>query len=270
MPSDANGSAPVSVVIPCYRCSTTIGRAVESVFQQEMRPNELILVDDASGDATLSVLSDIQSQFPAGWIRVISLPRNGGPSTARNAGWEAAQEPFVAFLDADDSWHPQKIKIQLTLMLANPSVALTAHRYVIESDHQSTRMVTTDSPPRRLSFKRMLVSNPISTPTVMLRRELSMRFQEGKRYAEDYLLWLQIACRHDCWFIDAPLATLYKAPFGLSGLSANMWEMEKGVFSTFLALYREQQISLMLFAGLIPFSFLKFIRRILLVSLKRV
>lgn len=269
MPNEARGCAPVSVVIPCYRCSNTIERAVESVFRQETRPQELILVDDASGDDTLSVLSDIQSRFPAGWIRLVSLPHNSGPSTARNAGWEVAQEPFVAFLDADDSWHPQKIRLQLPWMQANPGVALTAHSYVIDSGLQSAPVSASDPPLRKLSFRRMLVSNPISTPTVMLRREIPFRFQEGKRYAEDYLLWLQIASRHDCCFLDAPLATLYKAPFGLSGLSANLWEMEKGELSTFWTLCREQRISLLLFVGLVPFSLLKFLRRIMLVSFKR-
>jgi glycosyltransferase involved in cell wall biosynthesis len=269
MPSQPREFAPVSVVIPCYRCSATISRAVESIAQQVMRPQEVILVDDASGDNTLSTLYEIQARYYKGWIKVLCLPRNSGPSTARNAGWEAARESFVAFLDADDSWHPHKIEIQFSWMEANPEVALSAHRYLLVPGPALEPDDVNNPVPRKLSFRRMLLSNPISTPTVMLRRELPMRFQDGKRYAEDYLLWLQIACQRHCWLLDLPLTYLHKAPYGLSGLSAHMWEMEQGVISTYETLYKEHRISLLTFMALVPYSLLKFLRRSIRIAFMR-
>ena len=89
---------PISVVIPCFRCSATIERAVMSVAVQSVLPNEVILVDDASGDDTLSQLHRLQSRFSTGWIKIIELNTNSGAGTARNKGWDAAKSEFVAFL----------------------------------------------------------------------------------------------------------------------------------------------------------------------------
>ena len=119
--------AKVSVVIPCYRCADTIARAVTSIAEQTSRPAEVILVDDCSGDDTLATLYELQAEYPQGWVKVIESPKNAGPGTARNLGWEAATQAYIAFLDADDSWHPQKIEMQYGWMSKNPEVALTGH-----------------------------------------------------------------------------------------------------------------------------------------------
>ena len=104
----------VSVIIPCYQCTSTIQRAVDSVAQQSLLPREVILVDDASDDETLEMLYSIQKSYGSNWVKVLSLKTNGGPSLARNAAWELVDSSYVAFLDADDSWHPQKIEIQFS------------------------------------------------------------------------------------------------------------------------------------------------------------
>ncbi|MHB1099234.1 MAG: glycosyltransferase family 2 protein, partial [Burkholderiales bacterium] len=107
---------PVSVIIPCYRCAETIARAVDSVLKQTLPPEEILLVEDCSGDDgnTLAVLHSLQQNNP--FIRVIPLAKNGGPAAARNAGWDAAKQPYIAFLDADDAWHPKKLEIQYSWM----------------------------------------------------------------------------------------------------------------------------------------------------------
>jgi len=102
--------APVSVIIPCYRCADTIGRAVESMIWQTLPPKEILLVEDYSQDEgkTLASLYDLQRKFQDKiTIKVIPLLKNGGPGGARNTGWDEAQQPYLAFLDADDSWHPR-------------------------------------------------------------------------------------------------------------------------------------------------------------------
>ncbi len=104
--------APVSVVVPCFRCAPTVGRAVESVMRQTEPVQEIILVDDCSDDGTGAMLHDIAQRAGDGRVRVLALARNSGPATARNAGWNAAVGDYVAFLDADDAWHPRKIEFQ--------------------------------------------------------------------------------------------------------------------------------------------------------------
>ena len=104
-----NEFTSVSVVIPCFRCTGTIERAVASVAAQTRRPAEVILVDDASGDDTQKLLQKLSQHFEPGWIKLVFLEQNVGAASARNAGWDQATQTYVAFLDADDAWHPKKI-----------------------------------------------------------------------------------------------------------------------------------------------------------------
>src|SRR2546427_9146273 len=107
-------TAPVSVLIPSYCCADTVARAVESAVEQTLTPAEIIMVDDASPDGgkTYCALKDLQQRFSRRTaIRIIRLERNGGPGAARNRAWEVASQPYVAFLDADDAWHPRKLEI---------------------------------------------------------------------------------------------------------------------------------------------------------------
>lgn len=108
--------AKLSVIIPCYRCASTIERSVASIASQTMLPAEVILVDDKSNDTTIDKLRQLKDLYKNDWIKIISLPVNSGPSVARNTGWDAATQDYIAFLDADDSWHHKKIEIQYNWM----------------------------------------------------------------------------------------------------------------------------------------------------------
>ncbi len=125
----AKEQAAVSVIIPCFRCAKTIERAIASVAAQTVLPAEVILVDDASGDGTRLLLSELKSHYATGWVKLVLLDQNVGAGSARNAGWAAASQPLIAFLDADDAWHFRKIEIQHAYMAANPDVALCGHGF---------------------------------------------------------------------------------------------------------------------------------------------
>jgi glycosyltransferase involved in cell wall biosynthesis len=105
MQAPVSGRVPVSLVIPAYRAETYIANAIRSALNQACVPAEIIVVDDASPDAT----SDIAQRYGA---RVIRLAQNSGPSAARNAGVAAATQPWIAFLDADDVWLDGKLAAQ--------------------------------------------------------------------------------------------------------------------------------------------------------------
>jgi glycosyltransferase involved in cell wall biosynthesis len=260
-------TAPVSAIIPCYRCAATIQRAVLSVARQTVRPAELILVDDASGDGTLAVLEQLAESY-RGWIKVVPLPANQGPASARNRGWATATQPYIAFLDADDAWHPQKIEIQYGLLVQHPEYGLVGHAHVRQGSEEHAWLdLVPGAPARSVAKKQALFSNPFATPTVMLRRGLPFRFTEGKRYAEDYLLWLQMILGGvPAAYIDQPLAATYKDDFGAAGLSAQLWAMEKGELGTYWQLYREGKIGCCLLLWCTTFSLAKYIRRVLVVG----
>jgi glycosyltransferase involved in cell wall biosynthesis len=269
----APAQVPVSVVIPCYRCENTIDEAVASVLQQTALPAELILVEDNSGDEgrTLDRLQHLRAQnrSPVA-ITVLQQPQNRGPGEARNAGWEIATQELLAFLDADDTWHPEKLATQYRLMLAHPELSLTFHDTVIldRGEKLSAPRAAMKSQPLHLSD--MLISNRVATRSVMLRTAIAQRFPLGLRHAEDYHLWLQIlASGHRAARLMLPLAASYKADFGAGGLTGHLAAMHTGVQQCFSMLHQERLLSRSQFRLARTAETLKYWRRLALLALRR-
>jgi len=259
--------ASVSVIIPCYRCTSSIAQAVESIASQTLLPLEVILVDDCSQDGTLSLLFTLQARYGKNWLRVCELSNNSGPGSARNAGWEIARGEYVAFLDSDDSWHPQKIELQYSWMKLNPNVVLTGH-FVIMGDERRKKHRFDSVSPTRVSKRQLLMSNRFPTSTVMVRCDIKKRFADGQRYCEDYRLWLHILFFvGECYRFKLALTFNYKAMYGASGLSSRLWDMEKGELAGYSGLYRAGGINLLSLCFWTCLSLVKFLRRIFLVWL---
>lgn len=257
--------APVSVVIPCFRCGDTITRAVESVAAQTVMPEELILIDDSSGDETLSTLHDLKVAYPSGWIKLIEHDACKGPATARNSGWNSASQPYIAFLDSDDSWHPRKIELQYGWMSRHPEVVMSGHAcgVVLEGNNASPRSHDLlEFPCEPISMARLLMSNRFPTRSVMLNAGIDLRFHDGKRHSEDYLLWLQVCARYgSCALSPATLAYLYKNEYGDGGLSGDLWKMTKGELHTYRELARSGGVSQFGLAPLYLWCMVKHARR---------
>ena len=257
--------APVSVIIPCYNCEQTIQRAVKSVYDQTIRPAEVILIDDASSDSTLNCLLALKDRYGASWLKVIPLSENGGPSVARNVGWDTANQPYIAFLDADDSWHPAKIEIQYNWMECHPDIAMTSHLCEWVKEDTLDYSLPADWQAQPISRAKLLLKNYFSTRAVMLKRELPYRFNPEKRYSEDYLLWLTILLEgYSIWNLEVPLAYLYKAPYGQGGLSGHLKEMERGELDTYKQLYNMNLIGMLELQVLRCWSYIKFLKRLFL------
>lgn len=265
------GFADVSVIVPCYQCVDTIERAVVSVARQTLLPLEIVLVDDCSVDNTLEELYRLQGNYQKGWVSVLALENNVGSGEARNLGWQKAEGKYIAFLDADDAWYPQKIEIQYTWMEAHPKVVVTGHccgRWPQDDKHSYLDSQVKDGVARKITKKRMLLSNQFSTPTVMLKRYINIRFENRQRYSEDYHLWLRIICSGHCvYIIDLPLASLFKAPYGEKGLSSQLLDMQKGEFYTYRSLYLSGKIPFMYSVFYISISLAKFLKRLFFVKL---
>ena len=263
--------APVSVIIPCFRCEGTIARAVESVIGQTLPPAEILLVEDGSADGgkTLDALRKLQRKHGDGIIKVVLMDENGGVAAARNRGWDAASQPYIAFLDADDAWHPEKLQIQHRWLAAHPEVDFCGHqiRFVSSAAEIGNPLAAIDA--TRIGQRSWLFSCRFSGISVMLRRSLPFRFAPGKRYAEDYELWLRIALSgHDAWRIEAPLAFCFKPLYGAGGLTKSLWAHEKGELDAYRRICREGLISRAAFVALAIFSLLKYLRRLMLATLR--
>lgn len=255
---------PVSVIIPCYRCVSTIHRAIESVIVQTQKPAEVILVDDASGDETLAVLRVLELQYPD-WIKVIALAENQGAASARNTGWKQASQPYLAFLDADDSWHPKKLEIQYQWMAANPNAVLSGHKSLKISAQQILPALPDHLVVTRVNKYSLLFSNRFPTRSVMLKREVPYCFVSEKRYAEDYLLWLTIVFNgQSAWFLNSTMTYSYKEDFGESGLTGDLWKTQLGVLDTYQQIYNSGFISKVFFILVSSLSLCKYLRRLII------
>jgi glycosyltransferase involved in cell wall biosynthesis len=237
--------APVSVIVPCYRCKATIGDAVASIAAQTLVPAQVLLVDDFSDDGTLEILHCLAASYPRGWIDVIALPENGGPSRARNAGWQQATETYLAFLDADDSWAMNKIELQMRALRDDPEIALIAHRMKVRSRDVPPPPPSPTARTAIVGRRRLLLSNPFPTASVVLRRDLPFRFNEDFRRVEDFLLWGQIAFSgFRCAKLDRTLAFWHKANYGAGGLSEDLAAMHRAGREARLELLRQGLVSL--------------------------
>jgi hypothetical protein len=192
----------LSVIIPAFNAERFIGKAIQSVLDQTYRCHEIIVIDDGSTDRTKEVLKTFD-----GKIRCL-YQQNKGPSAARNAGMQVAQGDLICFLDADDLWTPEKIKVQCEFMEQNPDIAFVcsdheefdADGIVLESFLRKKEKTLGPNiigkNPVKDAFKMLLMMNFISTPTVMLRKsclEKTGLFDESLWSIEDRDLWLRIA-----------------------------------------------------------------------------
>lgn len=253
----------VSVIIPTYNSQSTIYRALSSVLSQTLQPIEIVVIDDGSVDNTISVVKEFSHQLRPDFLKLVKLDSNHGPAYARNVGWDMASGEFLAFLDADDSWHPRKLEIQANYMAGHTELSLTGHRCVRLSEGVKPPIIPQNWIAKSISGWQLMISYQFFTPSVMLRTAIPYRFDSSKRCCEDRMLFLHVALnRHKIARLELPLAYIYKAPYGEGGLSSQLWETEKSELENFrqlrqmVLLNRWQEILLKVW------SLLKYMRRV--------
>jgi glycosyltransferase involved in cell wall biosynthesis len=184
----------VSVVIPAYNRRNFILRAIDSVIGQTYRPIEVIVVDDASTDGTVDFLRSMN--FPID-VEVVQLPANRGPSTARNVGVQHAKGVYVAFLDSDDRWLPQKLERQVSCLegLPNRRKALVYSQVHLERSHE-TLLRPHRAKRRDESVAEYLFAHGghLDSSNIFLATELARRipYNENMRLHEDWDLYLRM------------------------------------------------------------------------------
>ena len=222
------------------------------------------------GGATQQAIENARGRFNADCnIFYVALPKNGGPAVARNVAWEKATQPYIAFLDADDAWHPKKLEIQMQWMLANPHAQISGHASRAISPNATATEQTVEWQVREIEPMQMLWSNPFATRGVIVRRALPLRFPENMRYAEDYFLWLSIAFSGRKAFVSpAILAFSFKADYGESGLTKKLWPIEKCELRVFRQLWHAGKIGWPTMLAAQIWSLARFVRRVVLLRLR--
>lgn len=223
-------------------------------------------MDDGSDDggAMMRALDSLRTPN-AGAVRIEILRHavNRGAPAARNTGWNAATQPYIALLDADDVWHPWKLELQHAWMESTPSAAFSGH---LSRKSDANGPLSEPSPQfcaRRIGRGRLLVSNAFDTRSVMIRRSLPHRFNEGFRRSDDYLLWLSLVYGgHEAWLLEVPLASSFKDAYGEAGLSGDLWEMEKSELAVYGELARQGTISAFAHGLITLYSLAKHLKRV--------
>jgi glycosyltransferase involved in cell wall biosynthesis len=192
----------VSVIIPTYNRGWILKEAIDSVLTQDYKDFELIVVDDGSTDNT----SEILASYGNG-IRVL-FQENKGVSAARNRGIAEASGQFIAFIDSDDLWLPQKLSTQVEFFNQTPDALICQTEEVWIRKGKRVNPKMRHKKPSGMIFEPSLELCLVSPSAVMIRRVLFDRvgaFDVTLPACEDYDLWLRISCRFPVHLIDTPL-----------------------------------------------------------------
>jgi glycosyltransferase involved in cell wall biosynthesis len=211
--TDAPDRTPplVSVVMPTYNHAKFIARSIRSVLAQTYPQLEVIVVDNHSQDDTERIVADIAAADPR--VRYFKFDNGGLVAASRNAGMDAADGKYIAFLDSDDEWLPAKLEKQVALLESRPDVFLVYSRFLVRKGAATTGIgPRVYGMVRGRAFKRLFLSdNMIGSLTVVMRNGEgadAFRFRVAPElYAiEDYDMWLRVARAKTIDYVDEPLA----------------------------------------------------------------
>ena len=192
----------VSVIIPTYNRAWVIEEAIDSVLAQDYTEFELIVVDDGSTDHTSDVLDSYRN------VIKVFPQKNKGVSAARNRGIAEASGKFIAFLDSDDLWLPQKLTVQIEFFDQTPDALICQTDEIWIRNGLRVNPKKRHKKPSGMIFKPSLKLCLVSPSATMIHRGLFDRvggFDETLPACEDYDLWLRISCRFPIHLIDTPL-----------------------------------------------------------------
>jgi len=216
----------VTVIIPVYNRKALLQEAAASVLAQTLTDFELIIADDGSTDGSLKTalrLADSDKR-----IRVLNLEHSGFPGAVRNRAAEKAESEYLAFLDSDDLWMPEKLEKQLAVLVAHPDVPLVHTREVWQ---RGAKIISQKSQKHQREgdlFSDALGKCIIGPSTTVMSRKVFDDlggFREDMEIAEDYEFWIRYCSRYKTGYIDEPLITK-RAAHGKPQLSEKYGQIE--------------------------------------------
>jgi glycosyltransferase involved in cell wall biosynthesis len=196
----------VSVIIPTYNRAEFVRAAINSVLRQTFQSFEVIVVDNGSTDHT----KDIVQEFTDSRIKYLRIGVNNGVSPARNLGILHSSGKYVAFLDDDDEWLPEKLQLQVSVMENSPPAVGGVYTGLYKVERSSGSLIEQIKPSKRGNlFDELCIENCIGTAsTVLLRKECVTKaglFDENIVVGEEYDLWIRISREFNFECIDKPL-----------------------------------------------------------------
>lgn len=216
-----SGRPGVSVIVPVFNLKDCLDAAVASALGQTFRDFEIILVDDGSTDGSRERIARYREEYP-GSIRAILLEHGGAPA-ARNAGIAAARGEWIAFLDGDDAWKPEKLEAQMRLAAEDPRCNFIA--CAAEILGQGGWFHPLPSQPIDLRLELLRRGCFLTLSTVMIRRELlaGAGFDERLEGAQDIDLFLRLADAARLGLILQPLVMYRRRENAISGMQGSRY-----------------------------------------------
>ena len=196
----------VSVIIPTYNRKHTLKRAIQSVYMQSLLPYEVIVVDDGSNDGTKEW---VKQKYPN--VKYI-YQKNSGVSSARNKGIKIARGDWIALLDSDDEWLPNKLSEQISKIKSNLDVKILHSNEIWIRNGVRVNQMKKHKKFGGYIFEKCLDICRISPSSVMLKMDIFDdigTFDESLKVCEDYDLWLRITSKYSVCFLDIPLIKKY-------------------------------------------------------------
>jgi glycosyltransferase involved in cell wall biosynthesis len=198
----------VSVIIPTHNRADFLRGALSSVLNQTYQNFEIIVVDDASSDDTATVVAAFNDER----IRFLRHDTNKGGSAARNTGILASKCDYIAFLDDDDEWLPDKLRKQIEILVTSPPEVGGVYTGCLDIDKTSGKVVRQHIPTKRGDLSRdLLIENCVGGTSTMLLKKVCLQqvglFDESLPRSQDYDLWIRISreflfeCIHEPLFI---------------------------------------------------------------------
>ncbi|OIJ11705.1 glycosyl transferase [Anaerobacillus alkalilacustris] len=182
----------ISVITPAYNTAKFIRETMDSVIAQTYSSWEMIIVDDCSSDDTVNIVQQYEQKDTR--IQLITLQENSGPAVARNTAIRHAKGRYLAFIDSDDQWMPDKLEKQLRFM-EDRQIAFSFTEYMnINEDGSETNII--NHAPESVTYESLLKNNVIGCLTVMLDTKMVGHVEMVNiRTRQDYVLWLNLSKR---------------------------------------------------------------------------
>jgi glycosyltransferase involved in cell wall biosynthesis len=234
-------SPVVSILMPVFNGAAYVGRAIESALAQTYPDFELIIVNDGSTDNSAEV---IRPYLADPRIRYLAQP-NGGVAAARNAAIRVAQGRYIGFLDQDDLWLPEKLRLQVQYLDEHPDVGLVhAVQSYIDSDGRHTRLSFDDGFAKVSGwcFKDLFIRNRIAVLTVLARKSVLDSIgplNETIPGGDDYEMWLRISKHFPIGHLDQVLAHYRTHESNVSNDYFRMTRTDLGAIQSILQRYPE-------------------------------
>ena len=219
----------VSIIMPAFNASKTIFDSINSVQSQTYQNWEMIIIDDGSTDNTKDIITPFLSDYRIKYLRQL----NSGPSIARNNGINKAKGKYLAFLDSDDIWKPNKLELQLNHFIRNPNCCLIHTNYsTFESNTQNSK------PFRQTPWfsnwdenERLLMFDTIGTLTVLTETQLIKNlggFNNDLHGTEDWDLWIRVSKEGKIFKLNDDTAYYRIHPHGISqSFDKHLVELDK-------------------------------------------